>query len=118
MDMERIIRLHARLLEKGSSDPLTGEDYRVRFYDNDIIKDDYLGESTLDGFGHAIVPVTRSDFRSADSPLEKYPDIYFTLVKDGKIIYKSPVCKNLHLEEIEDFPASGGLHCDLGTFVV
>lgn len=116
--MEKIVQLHVKLLKKGNNVPLKGEAYKVKFFDKDLIEDDFLGESTLDDFGHAIISVRRSNFRSIDSPLEKYPDIYFTVLKDGQEIFKSPVGKNLHIEESSDFPASGGSHFHLGSFIV
>lgn len=116
--MEDIIQIHVKIQAKSTNEPLTGEEYYVKFYDKDVLKDDFLGESDLDGEGHAIVSIQKSDFRSADSFLEDYPDLYFTLHKNGEVIYKSPVFRNLHIEEAEDFPASGGLHYNLGTFVI
>ncbi len=116
--MQEIVRLHAQLLIKGSDLPLTGKEYRVKFYDEDIWEDDYLGESTLDDNGHAILPITQKSFKSKDSPFEENPDIYFTLEKYGQVIYKSKVFKNLDLKEAGDYPVSGGHHIKLGTFLV
>jgi len=116
--MEDLIQLHVVLLDKLTNEPLNGGAYKVKFYDQDLLKDDFLGESDLDDLGHAIINVRRSDFRSKDSPLEKYPDIYFEIFKNGVEIYKSKTLKNLHLEEARDFPASEGKHCSLGTFLI
>ena len=116
--MEDIIDLHVKLLKQGTQEPVKGEEYTVMFYDKDPIKDDFLGESGVDDFGHAIISITESNFRSADSIKEKYPDVYFRVLKDGEEIYKSPVTKNLHLEECGDFPTSGGFHCSLGTVMI
>ncbi len=116
--MEELIQIHAVLLDKLSKEPLNGSIYKVRFYDHDLLKDDFLGESGLDDFGHAIISIRRSDFQSKDSPLEKYPDIYFEILKNELVIYKSKILKNLHLEEAQDFPVSEGIHCSLGTFLI
>lgn len=90
----------------------------MKFYDKDLLKDDFLGSSSLDDNGHAIISISRSDYRSKDSPLEKYPDIYFELYKNKELIYKSIVFKNLHLEEARDFPLSSAKNCNLGTFII
>lgn len=116
--MDEVILIHVSLIKKGSNEPITGDEYRVEFYDQDFIKDDFLGESDLDANGHALVPITRKNFVSLDSPLEKYPDIYFKVFKNGKKVYKSAVFQNLHLQEAMDYPTTGGLHFNLGTFVV
>jgi len=116
--MEELIQIHAVLLDKLTKEPLNGSIFKVRFYDQDLLKDDFLGESDLDDFGHAIITVRRSDFQSKDSPFEKYPDIYFEIIKKELVIYKSKTLKNLHLEEARDFPVSEGKHCSLGTFLI
>lgn len=116
--MEDIVDIHVRLLKEGSLEPLKGEEYTVKFYDKDPGKDDYLGESAVDDFGHAIISVTESNFRSSEKFGEKYPDLYFRVLKDGDEIFKSPVRNNVHLEEAGDYPTSGGLHFSLGTFTI
>ncbi len=116
--MESTVRLHIKLLVKGTNKPLTGEEYTVKLYDKDFLKADYLGKSSLDDFGHAIIPVTSSDFSGRVLPVEKYPDIFFTIQNKERIFYKSTTFKNLHLEEAMDFPSSGAIHYDLGTFII
>ncbi|MDN3670541.1 hypothetical protein QWY93_14555 [Echinicola jeungdonensis] len=116
--MQDIVRIHVKLLIKGSDIPLSGNEYRVKFYDEDILKDDYLGESTLDDNGHAIFPITQKSFKSKDSPFEEKPDIYFTVEKYGQVIYKSKVFENLDLTKAGDYPVSGGHHIKLGTFLI
>lgn len=116
--MEEYIQLHVHLVRRVKNIPLKGDDYQVCFYDDDLLSDDLLGESDLDDLGHAFVSVSRKDYRSKDSPFEKYPDVYFTVKKKGAVIFKSPVIKNLKIEEAADFPVSQGLHCDLGTFLI
>ncbi len=116
--MEEMVHLHVTLINKKTQKPLQGEEYVVKFYDKDLISDDYLGQSDVDDVGHAFIQVTRNNYRSKDSPFEKYPDVYFILYKNNEIIYESPVSKNLKLNEIWSFPASEGFHCDLGKFMV
>lgn len=114
--MEEIVDIHVKLRHTVSNDPITGGEYKVKFFDKDLLKDDFLGTSTLDDQGHAVVSVFRKDYRSADSPLEKKPDIYFEVHRNDEVLYKSPVSENVALEERDDFPLSGGKHCDLGTY--
>lgn len=116
--MEPIVNIHLHLLKRVNNEPLTGNQYRVKLYDKDFIKDDFLGESDLDKNGHAIVSITSEDFKSIDSFMESYPDIYFVVLENDEIIYKSNVYRNVHAEEADHFPASQGLNFNLGTFVL
>lgn len=115
--MEEKINIQVRLLYKDSKAAITGEHYSVQFHDEDLIQDDDLGSSGLDGNGIACTTFVNSDFQSADSPLEKYPDLYFTLHKDGNEIYKSPVCSNMDVRTVGDFEKDGW-NFDLGTFLI
>ena len=116
--MEESIQIHLILLNKNSKEAISGIDYLVKFYDKDPLRDDFLGSSDLDDHGQAIINVRKSDFRSKDSPFEKYPDIYFELFYKEKLLYKSNVFKNLHLKEARDFPLAEGKHLSLGTFLI
>lgn len=116
--MQQIVKIHVKLLGKNGAKLLKGKDYKVKFYDKDPLKDDFLGESTINSNGHAIVSITADDYQSKGSPREKFPDIYFVVEKKGERIYKSPTYKNLHIEEVDDFSLSEGLNCDLGTFII
>ena len=116
--MEKILTLHVKLLTRQGNGSVSGHDYSVKFFDKDMIRDDYLGETNPDEQGNVSLQISTADFKTSDSALEKYPDIYFTVYKKGKLIFKSPVCNNLHLDETGSFSVSGGLHSDLGTFVI
>ncbi|MBI3133963.1 MAG: hypothetical protein HYZ14_04735 [Bacteroidetes bacterium] len=116
--MEKLVNIHAWLLHKSDNLPVSGERYKVRFYDKDFIQDDFLGESVPDQNGHVIVTVVRDDFSASESFSEKYPDVYFEIFADQQLIFKSTIFRNLHLEETEDMPASEGLHFNLGTFII
>lgn len=118
MLMEDIVGIHVRLLDAQSNNPIVGDEYKVLFYDKDPLKDDFLGQSTLDDNGHALISISRDDIRSRDTPFEKYPDLYFKLEKDGKTIFTSPVSKNVQLEERNDYPASEARHCNLGIYTI
>lgn len=118
MRQKEDVHLHVKLVSKENKEPILGTDYVVKFYDEDLVVDDFLGESTLDDYGHAQIVVQEKDYRFGGSALEKYPDIYFKLFKDDQMIYKSQVFKNTHLVEAEDYPTSGRLHYRLGTFEI
>ncbi|WP_215224999.1 hypothetical protein [Echinicola shivajiensis] len=113
-----MVRIHVKLLTKGTNDPLFGKEYKVKFYDKDLIKDDLLGESDLDDHGVAKLLINKKNYTSLDSPFERHPDIYFTFSKNGKVIYKSPVLENVHLEEQYGYPDVPGLDFDLGSYLL
>ena len=112
------IRFHVLLLHKESEKPFFHRKYKVLFYDRDSVEDDFLGVSDLDKNGEAAISVTPSDWQSADSPLERFPDLYFTLEENGQEIYRSPVWKDLHVRQTATFSVPGGFDCDLGTFFI
>ncbi len=116
--MEQIFNLHVNFQKKGTDSPLTGNDYSVRFFDKDLVEDDFLGTSLLDEEGHATIYLTQSKFRSKDSPLEQYPDIYFKVYRNGEEIFKSPVVVNIQLKKVSEFDMSTGTHFNLGTFLI
>lgn len=117
-DIEMKIRFRLRLLHKDGHKPFTLRKYKVLFYDRDPLEDDFLGVSNLDKNGEASISVIPSDWQSADSPMERYPDLYFTLEEDEKVVFKSPVWKDLHFGQTATFSVPGGFKCDLGTFFI
>ena len=116
--MEDIYHLHVNLMKKGTTEPLIGEEYSVRFYDHDIVKDDYLGEAKPDEHGNASVAINKCDFVSSDSPFEQCPDVYFIVEKKGVPVYRSHVFGNLHLDEARNYQVFKGYYYDLGTFEI
>lgn len=111
------ITVEAFFLEKGSGKPLSG-DYTVKMFDKDIFSDDYLGETPLSDKGEASVTFSLDKVISADSPLEKYPDLYFVLFKGTNVIYKSKVLEDLNFDEEGTFDFKEGKKYDLGTFLI
>ncbi len=118
MKKKEDVHLHVKLINVENKEPINGSEYIVKFYDEDLIVDDFLGESFIDDFGHAQITVHEKDFKVGGSALEKFPDIYFKVYKKDKEIYKSEVFKNTHLQEAGDYPASDRIHYDLGTFTI
>ena len=116
--MEEKFNLHVTLLKKGNNRPLTGDEYTVRFYDKDLAEDDFLGEACINDLGKASVSIVPSDFSSLDSPMEKYPDLYFTVNLCGDEIFKSVVFNDQDLRKSGDFESRGGWDFDLGTFII
>lgn len=116
--MDFLINLHLRLMDKSNGQPLTGNNIYVRFMDEDMVEDDFLGEASPNENGEAVVAFTRDDIRSWDSMFEKYPDIYFEVYKDGLRIYKSDVFQDLHVEETDSYPDDDGLSYELGTYLI
>lgn len=111
------ITVEACFLEKGSGNPLNG-DFVVKMFDKDIITDDYLGECPVNKNGEASLTFSLEKVKSLDSPLEKYPDLYFVLFKGANIIYKSKVLEDLNFDEEGSFDFENGKKYDIGTFLI
>ena len=117
--MKMMIKVTARFIDKATKKPLTGNDFMAKLYDHDIVGDDFIGESKLDENGKAEVVANLDAARSADSPLETYPDLYFALYNQNGVIFESKVFENVDFiskDEISGEHRSGTQ--DLGTFEV
>src|SRR5688572_29900746 len=88
------IEVQARFIAKGSDIALTGEGYEFRLYEKDLMEDDYLGKSGLDQNGVAKVSFRHGDYMDFLNP-EKQPDLYFALYQKEKLIFQSPVMRDL-----------------------
>ena len=117
--MEMMIKVIARFIDKVTRKPLSGNDYVAKLYDNDVIGDDFLGESGLDENGTAEILLDLAAAGSFDSPLEAYPDLYFALHNKTGVVFESKVFKNVDFTSKNEI--SGEHHSntqDLGTFAV
>ena len=114
---DMMIEVKIRFIAKGSDEPLTGDDYKVKLYDKDLVGSDRLGESGLDANGVATIKFTHAAFGEWNS-LEKYPDFYFVLDKAGKEIFKSSILDDFDVDSMEQFKMGEGEVVDLGTFLV
>jgi hypothetical protein len=117
--MAMMIKVIARFIDKASKKPLSGNDLVARLYDHDLVGDDFIGESRLDENGTAEILADLGTARSADSPLETYPDLYFSLVNQNGVIFESQVFKDVDFMRPD--PVSGDHRSstqDLGTFEV
>ena len=116
--MEMMIKVIARFVDKKTKKPLSAKDLVARLYDNDAVGDDFIGESGLDENGRAEVVASLSAARSADSPFEKHPDLYFSLLKQNEIIFESTVFKNVDFTSKGKSSREHHSSRDLGTFEV
>ena len=110
------IEVTARLIEKGSDMPLRGADYTVRLYDRDFFEDDYLGESGLDPNGRALIVFNPASVNRNAVVHENSLDFYFTVFRKEKMIFRSPVMRDI--VSAEEFRMGEGEQIDLGTFLV
>ena len=107
----------ARFISKGTDAPLTGDAYKVRLFDKDILDDDYIGESGLDKSGVAKIKFTHKAFSDLGT-LETMPDLYFSVLKNEQQIFESKVIKEIDVAALEQFKMGEGEVIDLGTFLV
>ena len=93
------------MFEDSKGNPLTGNEYTVRLYDEDRYFDDKLGKSQLDINGNAEFLFSVADIFSIDSLGERTPDLYFVVEKDGNEIFRSDTIPDVNFEQ-ED-PVTG-----------
>jgi len=117
LNKEMNIEVKVRLIGRGNDEPVTGNDFKVRLYDQDIFNDDYLGESVPDEEGVAKFLFSQGDFKKPVN-LDHKPDFYFVVYQNKQIIFKSKVMSNLDLSDFEDFVMKEGDVIDLGTFLI
>jgi hypothetical protein len=91
--------------------PLAGPQYVARLYDDDVLRDDFLGKSRLDPGGQAqfTFPLDESG--------EAKPDLYLALRVGDRQILQTPSFKNRDF--LQPSPVTGlqtNLTQDLGTF--
>jgi hypothetical protein len=113
--------IQARFVRKANGEPISGASgqYSVKLYDKDPLRDDELGTPRLDADGRVHCTFDLYDIVSADSPLERKPDLYLVLYERDKEVFRTPVFWNLDFEKRD--PATGKMTAvthDLGTFAV
>jgi hypothetical protein len=112
------IHTKIKLIEKGTGSPLAGETVIVRLYDKDPLVDDFLGEAKPDQEGSVMIKFDLDKIKSADSPLEQFPDLYFRVYKEGKQFFQSPLLDDIDTEQEGDFSFTEGKIIDLGTYLI
>lgn len=117
LNPEMDIEVTARFIAKGTDAPLTGELYKVRLFDKDVFDDDYIGESGLDDNGQVSIKFNQSAFGDLGN-LEKTPDLYFAVLKNGVQIFQSKVMEEVDVNTFGRFKMGEGEVIDLGTYLV
>ncbi len=119
----QLIKLIARFVRADTGNPLTGDTYRVRFYDLDLLKDDALGEARLSTEGVAEIICDASQYQTGllgrlfERLREKKPDIFVEVRRhDGVAIYRSPIQWNLDPFKTDSVTGRTNPTLDLGTY--
>lgn len=81
--------------QDADSRPLTGPEYTAWVMDRDRLVDDNLGSSPLNADGEAEFLIYSADIVSVDSPGERWPDLYFVLLREDREVFRSEVFENL-----------------------
>ena len=118
MHLKPYIHVHLHLFSRQTEQPLAGEAYRVQLFDNDLFRDDFLGEGAPDAHGMVEITFNTGQFQNWDSPGERFPDLYFRVLESGQELFRSPVAGNLDLLKTGDFNMEQGLRVDLGSWVI
>ena len=102
-----------------SGNPLAGDGWTATVSDQDILLDDCLGKAKLDKEGRATFLLTVADIMSLDSPGERNPDLYFTLLKDGKEVFRSNVSEDVDFESLHQVSGDAmDITREFGPFVI
>ena len=112
------IHTKIQLIEKGTGAPFSGETVSVKLYDKDPITDDFLGEAKPDKDGNVLIKFDLNKIKSADTPFELFPDLYFRVYKEGIPFFESPVSDDIDTEQEGDFSFTEGKIIDLGTYLI
>jgi hypothetical protein len=120
--LEQQLDVKVRLINKTSKEPIGGEGYSIRFYDKDEFDNDFLGEGPLNENGEADIRFDPSAMIDGaedwGEEKETDPDLYFELVKDGKVIFTSEVWKDVDYDKLASFDIKEGKEIDFGTFLI
>jgi hypothetical protein len=73
------------------------ERMRARLWDQDLIRDDMLGEAALDSMGHVTFQFNLKLASSIDSPGEVQPDLYIQILLDDVEVFRTAVKKDVLL---------------------
>jgi len=99
--------------------PLAGPQWSVEVVDEDPLRDDRLGTSSLNEHGEGRVFFSVADVASLDSPGERKPDLYFILKRNGREVFRTGVERDVDFEALD--PVTGRPHDltrDFGTIEV
>ncbi|MBI5495366.1 MAG: hypothetical protein HY904_10110 [Deltaproteobacteria bacterium] len=116
--MARFIRVRATFLDDVTGAPLHGAHYHARLYDQDVLRDDFLGDAPLSPRGTVEVLFASSSVRSRDSPSETQPDLYLVLYEGTHVRFRTTVQVDVDLPEPNPGVSEGAARLDLGVFRV
>ena len=91
--------------EDETGNPLPGNGWSVDARDQDPLLDDCLGSAEVDENGEARIFISVSDIMSVDSIGERNPDLYFTLYRNEREMFRSDVVEDVDFEALD--PVSG-----------
>lgn len=116
--MHRMVKVVAKFTDS-TGNPVYGENYKAKLYDNDLVLDDLLAESKLNEDGSADFLFDLSKAGTPDSPFETKPDLYVALYKNDSIVFESKVKKDTDFfkkDPVSDENIT--LTINLGTFTI
>jgi Zn-finger nucleic acid-binding protein len=113
----RIGKVTARFVRKAGGAPLSGVSgqYTVKLFDKDPLKDDELCEPRLGADGRVECVFDLYDAASADSPLERKPDLYMAVYEGDREVFRTPTFSDLDFRPPREGDAASH---DFGTFEV
>ena len=112
------IHTKIKLIEKGTGTPLAGDSISVKLYDKDPLSDDFLGEAKPDQEGNVMIKFDLDKIKSADTPFEEFPDLYFRVYKGTTQYFESPLVDDIDTDKEGEFSFTEGKVIDLGTYLV
>jgi hypothetical protein len=112
------VTVTAKFIDANTLSPLKGSNYEFQLFDEDLIKDEFLGSCFVNSKGEAKLSFDLRQLKSFDSPFETRPDLYFNLYERDKEIYKSETFKNIHLNRYGELSGEHGYALNLGTYVM
>ncbi len=117
-NLEFLRNVYAQFLQQSTGEPLHGNKFSVRLFDQDPVTDDFLGETKPDAEGKVHFKIDPSLYRSEDNPLEKDPDFYLIVLQEGMEIFRTPVAVDIDFKSDGNFNFNDGEWINLGTFLV
>lgn len=118
----QLIKINARFVHAESGAPLTGDAFRVRFYDFDLFRNDRLGEAILSPDGRAEIICSAAHYQGGvlarlfDRLKEKKPDLFVEVVDGDRPVFRSPIQWNIDPLKVNEVTGRVNPTIDLGTF--
>lgn len=117
--MAFLIHTRLKILKEKENERFPTEGYNVKFYDRDLLRDDFLGEVRIfKPEEEIVVSVKPADFSNENWSPEACPDIYFEVFRRDELLYKSQVYKNIQWIVKTDDTGKRNLVYELGEITV